>query len=125
LPQYSGPGTIAGVTIALSGSAQGDEFFNFFVEDGITVAPFESTWDLIVARSTVILNVPAVVNYPGVSVPPSSDFDTSEVNVFTFSTFSGSTNLTDLADFAVAEATISFLPYLLVQLRKRSMLKAR
>jgi hypothetical protein len=48
LPKYSGPGKITGITLTLSGSAQGTEFFDFFTQDGITVAPFGETWDFLV-----------------------------------------------------------------------------
>jgi hypothetical protein len=109
LPKYSGPGSITGVTLTLSGSAEGSVFWNYFVEDGITVAPFGETWDFLVAGPPVVsgggvvLQVPTSVNYPGLSVPPctecgegSAEVDTPPVSA----TFSGSVDLTDPSDFA-------------------------
>ena len=46
LPQYSGPGTIVGVNIELSGSASGADFYDYFPDEGITVKSYSRTWSL-------------------------------------------------------------------------------
>ena len=68
LPQYSGPGTIVGVNIHLSGSATATDDYPYFLSDGITVAPYSST-----------LAFPLFLNEP----------DTSFLVVFATAAFSG------------------------------------
>jgi hypothetical protein len=108
LPKYSGPGTIIGVNIELSGSATATDDYPYFLSDGITVAPYSSTlaFPLFLNEpDTSFLVVFATAHFPGGSVPPCTDpacggspgdFATSS----NLTPFSGSANLTDFSDFA-------------------------
>jgi hypothetical protein len=107
LPQYSGLGTVVGVNIQLSGSARGTDDYPYTLSEGITVAPYFSTWFFPVFLNepdTSFLVVSATAHYAGGSVPPCtdpvcegspSDFTTSS----DLTPFSGSANLTDFSDF--------------------------
>jgi hypothetical protein len=107
LPQYSGPGTIVGVNLQLSGSATGTDDYMYFLSDGITIAPYSATWAFPVFESvpdTSILVVLVKAEYAGGSVPPCTDPLCGTIGDFFTSTrltsFSGSANLTDLSTFA-------------------------
>jgi PEP-CTERM motif len=111
LPKYSGTGRITGVTLTLTGFAQATIFYTFFVEDGITATPLESTSDLLVfglPSETNLIDLKTSVNFPGVSVPPCPDCgcpdcapQAKEVNISSdLVRLLGSVNLTDFSDFA-------------------------
>jgi hypothetical protein len=76
LPKYSGAGTITGVTLTLNGFLEEKIFYEYFLVDGITRPPLESTSDFLVLG--LLSNAPLIdqktsVNFPGVSVPPCPD----------------------------------------------------
>jgi PEP-CTERM motif len=109
LPQYSGPGAILGVNLALSGSAIGDDEYAYLLTDGITVAPYSNTWTFFInapppLTANGLLETSVTAKYLGVSIAPCTnplcDGVFKKVEVITNSTpFSGSANLTDLSDF--------------------------
>jgi hypothetical protein len=109
LPQYSGPGTIIGVNLQLSGSATGTDDYMYSLSDGITIAPYSATWSFPVLLEsdlgTSLLDVFVNTEYLGGSAPPCTDpeceggfgdFDTST----RLTPFSGSANMTDFSTFA-------------------------
>jgi len=108
LPKYSGPGKITGLTLSFTGNTLSTIFWNYFVENGITEAPLDSTADFFVFGppsflETELLDVPTSVNYPGFSIPPCPEcgFGPTEVNISSdLVTFLGRVNLTDFSDFA-------------------------
>jgi hypothetical protein len=112
LPKYLGPGSIIGVTLTLSGSAEGSIFQNYIVQNGITIAPFQRTWDFLVFGPPVsgggmaaVLHAPTIASYIGISVPPCpsecSPMGSAEVNISSDGvTFFGSVNMIDFSDFA-------------------------
>jgi hypothetical protein len=103
LPKYPGTATITGVNVSFSGYASGDTFFNYFEDDGITIAPFSEQWDigLAVPGAGAPLVAPVTVEFPGVSIPPGPYDNASEVDIKTGgAAFSGSVSLTDFSDYA-------------------------
>jgi PEP-CTERM motif len=112
LPKYSGPGTIIGANIKLSGSAEGSDSYPYILYDGITVPSYSSTWDFFVLFfpplttspvNTSFLTVSATAEYVGGSVPPCPPCGFVIENFFASTSpmsFSGSANLTDFSDFA-------------------------
>ena len=76
LPQYSGPGTIVGVNIELSGSASGGDLYDYFPAEGITVESYSRTWSLMVVgppnpfTGPPFLDVDVTAEYQGGSIPP-------------------------------------------------------
>jgi PEP-CTERM motif len=106
LPRFSGPGTITGVTIAASGSGMAQVFFNYFEDQGITVAPFSLVWTIgefgpaRALGATEALDLSTTVEYSGASVPPNANaFPSHELGVAASADFSGSVDLTDFSDF--------------------------
>jgi hypothetical protein len=108
LPQYSGPGAILGVNLALSGTAIGADFYGYILSDGIAVAPYSSTWEFFISLTPSppppSLEVSVTAKYPGGSAAPCTDplcdGEFGELDVTTSPTpFSGSANQTDFSDF--------------------------
>ena len=117
LPQYSGPGTITGVNLALSGTATGTDYYAYYLEDGITVPSYSSTWNFWLygpqsQAASPSLVVSATAHYMGGSAAPCTDplCNGALGYFYAFSSptpFSGSANLTDLSDF-MGSGTNSF-----------------
>jgi len=111
LPQYSGPGRIVGVNIALSGSASASDFYPYQRDFGITVADYSSTWgfDLIGPPNGIsapFLDVSVTAQYEGGSVPPCTPLPECGGGPEYFvagsgpNAFSGSVDVSDFSDFA-------------------------
>ena len=110
LPKYSGPGTIAGVNIALSGSGTGVDRYLYVENEGITVDPYSRTFGLAVVgpphpSGPQFLDVEATAEYAGGSVLPCPDPECEFVlALFHVSSsemaFSGSVDLSDFSDYA-------------------------
>jgi PEP-CTERM motif-containing protein len=110
LPQYSGPGTIVGVNIGLSGSISATDFWFYDMEFGITVGDYSSTWSFALVGppnssggSFLDLDVPA--EYVGGSVPPCEPLPfcggPNEFPAVAAPTaFSASVDVSDFSDFA-------------------------
>lgn len=111
LPQYSGPGTIVGVNIALSGSQSAGDRYPYSTEFGITVEDYSRTWDFGLLgppnpSGGLFLDVPVTAEYMGGSVPPCEPLPEcgGSLEYFVAGTgptaFSESVDVSDFSDFA-------------------------
>ena len=107
LPQYSGPGTIVGVNIELSGSASGGDLYDYFPAEGITVKSYSRTWSLMVVgppnpNGPALLDVDVTAEYQGGSIPPCPGEPICPPFFFAPAgpaAFSGSVDVSDFSDF--------------------------
>ena len=110
LPQYSGPGTIVGVNIGLSGSTSATDFWFYLTELGITVGDYSRTWQIALlgppnpsGGSFLEVDVPA--EYVGGSVPsceplPFCGGGDEFPAIAGPTAFSASADVSDFSDFA-------------------------
>ena len=110
LPQYSGPGTIVGVNIGLSGSTSATDAWFYLMEFGITVGDYSRTWQIALlgppnpsGGSFLEVDVPA--EYVGGSVPPCEPLpfcggDNEFPAIAAPTAFSASVDVSDFSDFA-------------------------